>query len=76
MQIDANGQIFVKPDFNGEKPPYRIETQNDLRGTVNVTIQRLHAAILSFTNDILNVIYRITLLFHFVPSDRLNDNFN
>ena len=33
-QIDANGQIFVKPDFNGEKPPYRIETHNDLRGTV------------------------------------------
>ena len=32
MEIDVNGQIFVKPDFNGERPPYRIETSNDLRG--------------------------------------------
>lgn len=38
---------MVKPDFNGEMPPYRIETCNDLRGTVtvqNYVISRLSPA--------------------------------
>ena len=39
VQIDVNGQIFVKPDFNGENPPYRIETCNDLRGGYNLQVR-------------------------------------
>jgi len=39
VKIDANGQIFVKPDFNGENPPYRIETCNELREVYEYTIE-------------------------------------
>lgn len=39
VKIDVNGQIFVKPDFNGERPPYRIETCNDLREVYEYTIE-------------------------------------
>ncbi|PFX22109.1 Meckel syndrome type 1 protein [Stylophora pistillata] len=39
IKIDANGQIFVKPDFNGEKPPYRVETQNELREVYEYTVE-------------------------------------
>ncbi|KAL9980908.1 hypothetical protein ACROYT_G009550 [Oculina patagonica] len=39
VKIDANGQMFVKPDFNGERPPYRIETHNDLREVYEYTIE-------------------------------------
>ncbi|KAM7451886.1 Pleiotropic negative transcriptional regulator [Porites harrisoni] len=40
VKIDVNGQIFVKPDFNGENPPHRIETCNDLREVYEYTIEQ------------------------------------
>lgn len=39
VKIDAYGQIFVKPDFNGDNPPYRLETCNELREVYEYTVE-------------------------------------
>ncbi|KAK2562345.1 Tectonic-like complex member MKS1, partial [Acropora cervicornis] len=43
VKIDAYGQIFVKPDFNGDNPPYRLETCNELREVYEYTLYNRHA---------------------------------
>ena len=59
MQIDVNGQIFVKPDFNGENPPHRIETCNDLRGGYNLQV-RFKIMLVKYQQDLLIILFSLS----------------
>lgn len=59
VQIDVNGQIFVKPDFNGENPPHRIETCNDLRGGYNLQV-RFKIMLVKYQQDLLIILFSLS----------------